>query len=198
MTGQPLYMLPIDQTDLLRGNVEPLISLLAPILSEPGKAKDHRDRLVPDLSFYDDDPRANSEIPEIRDYVRALHGRMPYFAYFLCSNPATGLFEFYLRCLLEPDRNGAVQSRQALDVLRGITDAVRMFCNRIADSADERVAELICALPTGMLVLVRTCGVLHCNPCCRLWNCWSTNQKIPQGFRRQFSEEPSSCRKVHC
>jgi hypothetical protein len=152
MADQPLYMLPIDQADLLKANVEPLISLLGPILSEPGKAKDHRDRLVLDLSFYDDDSRPNWAIPEIRDYVRALQGRIPHFPYFLSSNPAGGLFEFYLLCLLEPDHNGAVQSRQAADVLRGITDAVRAFCNRIADNADARLSQLICGLPTGMLV----------------------------------------------
>src|SRR5262245_55050225 len=152
MTGQPLYMLRIEQADLLRGDVEPLIKLLGPILSESGKAKDRRGRVLLYLSYYDGDPRPNAAIPEIRNYVRALHGRIPHFPYFLHSDPATESFETYFRCLLDTDQNGAVLSRHLLDVFRGITDAVQKFCTRIADNADERVAELICALPTAMLV----------------------------------------------
>jgi hypothetical protein len=152
MTRRPIHLLPIAEADLLNANVDPLLQLLDPIISQPGRAKDYRGSLALDLSQYDADPRPNWSIPEIRNYVGELGRRIPYFPYFLFNDPATGAFEFYLLCLVDVDESGRVQPQLLVNVLENIEHAIRTFCHTVADNAEERLGELFTSLPAELLV----------------------------------------------
>src|SRR5260221_12795452 len=72
---------------------------------------------------------------------------MPYFPYFLLSNPGTESFELYFLCMIDVDETGRFKPQQAIEVLQEIEKAVRAFCHSVAGNADERLGELFSALP---------------------------------------------------
>src|SRR5260221_5232259 len=92
-------------------------------------------------------PARTGKIPEIRNYVQGLNRRMPYFPYFLLSDPATESFELYFLSMIDVDETSRFKPQQAIDVLQEIEKAVRAFCHSVAGNADERLGELFSALP---------------------------------------------------
>jgi hypothetical protein len=48
------------------------------------------------------DPRAVWEVPSVRAYVRALADAMPYFPFYLLTDPRFGMFEVYFGSLVDP------------------------------------------------------------------------------------------------
>lgn len=109
--GEPLEKvveLAVDRNDLDRCDIYGWIRLLS-LQSLEGDSSGHADTLRRmrgrcHLTFpLSADPRAVWEIPEARAYVRALFEEMPYFPYYLETDPVAGTYMVFFGCLADPE-----------------------------------------------------------------------------------------------
>ena len=139
----------IPQDAVLAADVSSLVRVFSQIAAQPDDAKHVRGTIFVGFPFYEDDPRPNWAISEIRQYVRKLDEALPYFPYFLARDPALGHVLMYLLCLipiadLEARRYSSLELMQAVKRKRA---AVADFCDRIQDDADRATEPLLLNLP---------------------------------------------------
>lgn len=90
----------VPRDEVRRQDIKPVLSTLKKLLASPEVARAHRERV--DIAFdgYGNDPRVLGEIKEVRDYVRKLDGRFPFWLFFL-SKGMRGL-QCIISCHLLP------------------------------------------------------------------------------------------------
>ena len=84
------------------GDVAHALATLQKLL-KPEVARRARQRLVFCITGYDDDPRELHMIPEVREWMRELDGRFPYWFYFMTTGPESTL-TFVTLSLCEYDK----------------------------------------------------------------------------------------------
>ncbi len=123
--GEPpeqVVELAVNRDDLDRCDIYGWIRLLS-LQSLEGASPGHADTLRRmrgrcHLTFpLSADPRAVWEIPEARAYVRALFSEMPYFPYYLETDPVAGTYMVFFGCLADPEalRLAPAETEETLD-----------------------------------------------------------------------------------
>jgi hypothetical protein len=72
----------IDRGDVERANVAPTLAVLARLLRDRQTVERFRGRLDIGFAGYDEDPREVHEIEEIRNFLRILDRKFPFWFYF--------------------------------------------------------------------------------------------------------------------
>jgi hypothetical protein len=89
----------ISREDIEAGDISSTVSLLEKLLN-PDAALNYCEKVDIGVYGYDYDPRELNEHPEVRNFIKKLDDKFPYWCYFL-SKRATGLM-FILSCFCPP------------------------------------------------------------------------------------------------
>ena len=121
--------------DVVRCNVDHIVRLFGEIGQLPEKAKALRGLVFLGFPSFENDPRPNWLIPEIRQYIQKLDSKIPHFCYFLTSEVPAGFLRAYMYCLLDINLEGSIP--QAIwGLVQRLEKDVRGFCNIIGDLPD--------------------------------------------------------------
>ncbi len=139
----------IPQDAVLAADVSSLVRVFSQIAAQPDDAKHVRGTIFVGFPFYEDDPRPNWAISEIRQYSSKAGRGASLLPVFLARDPALGHVLMYLLCLipiadLEARRYSSLELMQAVKRKRA---AVADFCDRIQDDADRATEPLLLNLP---------------------------------------------------
>jgi hypothetical protein len=76
----------VPRDEVRRQDIKPALSTLKKLIASPEVARAYRERV--DIAFdgYKDDLRELEEIKEVRDYVRKLDAKFPFWLFFLAKN----------------------------------------------------------------------------------------------------------------
>jgi hypothetical protein len=148
-----IRMLEVPDEDIRRTNVSNFIRLFGNIAQRPENAKELRGKIVISFTSYDSDPRPNWAIPQIRSFIQALDKAVPYYPYFLVSDPAVAYVLFYLLCLIpfgDLERRSYSPADLLAAALRKTAD-VTAFCKEIGDDAERATQSILLNLPVEMV-----------------------------------------------
>jgi len=83
--SEPLCVV-VPRDEVRRQDIQPALSTFKKLLGSPEVARAHKERV--DLAFdgYNDDRRGLGEIREVREYVRKLDARFPFWLFFMSKN----------------------------------------------------------------------------------------------------------------
>lgn len=140
--------------DIESCNTVHFVNLFQEISQTPWKSKELKGKVVLGFSVYNDDPRPNYGISEIRKFVQSIDSSLPYFPYFLFSEPAWSQILFYLQCLIEVDPTDSKYTfspNELISVVRTKMIDINRFCEQIADDSDSIVEVMILGLPPEIL-----------------------------------------------
>lgn len=139
------------QEDLDTCNTTHFIRLFTEISQTPWKSKNLKGKIVLGFPTYNDDPRPNYAIPEIRKFVQALDASFPFLPYFLFPEPATSHILFYLQCLIEFDSRYSFSSQELIAMAQKKMSEVKRFCDKIADEPHSVAERIILNMPPEIL-----------------------------------------------
>jgi hypothetical protein len=84
-SGVDFLFVVTSREDVERGDIGPTLNTLNSLVSSRENALKYRGRVDLRVHGYDDDPRELFEIPEVREYLRRLDERFPYWFFFLTT-----------------------------------------------------------------------------------------------------------------
>jgi hypothetical protein len=143
-----------SKEDIEACNTEHFVQMFTEISQIPQKAKMLRGKVVLGFSVYDNDPRPNYAIPEIREFVQSIHKALPHFPYFVAPDPSLQQILIYLLCLIPIDVAGGKFTYSSHDLMHAVdnkTIEIGRFCEKIADNINHAVEGLILNLPPQFL-----------------------------------------------
>lgn len=145
-------MLNVSRDDVERRHVADLTRVLGEISDDPQACRQLRGNVVLGFPSYDNDPRPNWAIPEIRGFVQRADAELPHLSYFLVGDPALGYILFYLLCLARTVdlTTYAVSPSELLAVATGKANEVDRFCQAIGDDANAAVLPILLNLPPAL------------------------------------------------
>jgi hypothetical protein len=101
------------------------------------------------------DPRAVWEVPSVRAYVRALADAMPYFPFYLLTDPRFGMFEVYFGSLVDPEQLEAgtfdLLQKENFVVVAPALLATMQFADGLGADGEASVRALLAVFPTEVV-----------------------------------------------
>lgn len=159
--SKAIRVLAISDADLDVGNAADPIRVFNQAVAVPKHARALRGCIVFEFARFDNDPRPNFIIPEVRRYTQLIDQAHPYFCYFLPEPAATTQVYSWLMSLaspiepIAPNATGIIVDEcDFLDLIMTRIAAVQSLCDRIFDDASITEKAIMDALPKNIAAAV--------------------------------------------
>lgn len=154
MSRVPLRCMNFSHHDVLRGHIVDLARVIGQAVADPDACRALRGSVLLGFPSFDDDPRPNWAIPEIRNFVQRADAELPFLPYFLTGEPALEHILFYLICLTQSVdlTTYAASPEELLGVARAKMADVHHFCEAMGDDANSAVLRILLNLPASFAV----------------------------------------------
>jgi hypothetical protein len=99
----------VPREEMEAGDILPTLGMLTPLIHSPRTACAFMERVAMYIAGYDDVTWELFQIDAVRDFVRSLDQRFPFWLYFL--DKRTGSFDAIWRCMMPPFLTQEAQQR---------------------------------------------------------------------------------------
>jgi hypothetical protein len=79
----------VDRSDVEKGDIMPTLDVLRSAMADADTCRIFQGQVEMSFDGYNEDPREIYEVPEIREFLRALDSQFPYWFYFLSTESDT-------------------------------------------------------------------------------------------------------------